>query len=168
MAQTNRGNEHPVAREIGRAGTPGMTANDLLDDDHNRVLQMFNEYSSDATPEEKHRIAQMICRELKIHARIEEEIYYPRVRSKSGAESMLDKAAGDHERADELIRKLENASTHDRSIDSNIQALADLVRQHIHYERDKLFELAGIADCDTPEMARQLLARKKELEQEMD
>lgn len=168
MAQTNRGDEHPLAREIGRAGIPGMSANDLLDDDHNRVLQMFNEYSSEAAPEEKRRIARMICRELKIHTRIEEEIYYPRVRSKSGADDMLDQAAADHDRADELIKEIENASTYDATIDRRIRALDDEVRRHIHYERDRLFEIAGIADCDTPEMARQLLARKKELEQEMD
>lgn len=168
MAQINRGDEHPVAREIGRAGIPGMSANDLLDDDHNRVLQMFNEYSSEATPEEKRRIARMICRELKIHTRIEEEIYYPRVRSKSGAHDMLDKALTDHDHTDELIREIENASTHDETIDRKVRALDDEIRRHIHYERDRLFELAGIADCDTPEMARQLLARKKELEQELN
>lgn len=166
MAQTNRGDEHPVAREIGRAGIPGMTANDLLDDEHNRVLQMFNEYRSDATPGEKFRIARMICRELKIHARIEEEIWYPRVRSKSGANDMLDKAATDHARVDELIKEIESASTHDEAMDRRMTALGDATREHIHYERDRLFELAGIADCDTPEMARQLLARRKELEQE--
>lgn len=169
MAQTDRGEKHPVAREIGPAGRGGMTANNLLDDDHNRVLQMFNEYRNNrnASPDEKRRLARMICKELRIHTRIEEEIYYPRLRSRSDAEDLVDEATEDHARMKDLIREVENASTHDDSIDRSVQALDDDVRQHIHEERDRLFEIAQFADCDTPEMARELLARKKELEKEL-
>lgn len=170
MAQTNRGDTKPLERELGRAGQPGITATDLLDDDHNRVLQMFNQYEntkSDASPEEKRQLARTICRELKIHTRIEEEIWYPQLRSRADVDDRVDEALAEHDRAKELIKEIEAASTHDAEFDYWIKALDDEVRHHIHEERDGLFDVAEIADCNTAEMARALLARKRELESEI-
>lgn len=170
MAQTYRGENNPVEREIGRAGMqPGMSANELLDDDHNRVLQMFNEYENagtNASAEEKRRLARAICRELEIHTRIEEEIYYPLLRSRSNAEDLVDDAFDDHARMKELIKNVEGASTHSEALDRDIKALGDEVRDHIHEERERLFGIAEIADCNTARMARELIARKKELIEE--
>jgi hypothetical protein len=50
MARTYRGDANLTARELGRAGQPGMSAHDLLDDDHNRVLQLFNDYAAKDPP----------------------------------------------------------------------------------------------------------------------
>lgn len=170
MAQTYRGDTKPLERELGRAGQPGMSATDLLDDDHNRVLQLLNEYKNtrpNASPEEKRQLARALCRELKIHTRIEEEIWYPQLRSRAGVDDRVDEAFADHGRAKELIKEIEGASTHDAEFDHWIKALDDEVRHHIHEERDGLFDVAEIADCNTAEMARALLARKRELESEI-
>jgi len=170
MAQTYRGGTDTREREIGRAGQPGMSANDLLDDDHNRVLQLLNEYEnvkSDASPEEKRRLARTVCRELNIHTRIEEEIYYPRVRAKSDAEDLVDVAVTEHAHVRELIKEIEGASTHDKAFDGRMKTLGDEVRHHIHEERSRLFPIAEIADCNTAEMARELAARKQELAEEL-
>jgi hemerythrin superfamily protein len=170
VAQTHRGETRISEREIGRAGQPAMSANDLLDDDHKRVLQLFNEYENvkaDITPADRHLLARMICRELKMHARLEEEIYYPRVRAKSDAEDVIDKATAEHAQAKKLIRAIENASTQGASFDRKVKALEYEVRAHISAERGQLFDIAEIAGCNTAEMARELAARKRELEREI-
>ena len=167
MAQTDRGDTNPLESELGRAGRPGMTATDLLDDDHNRVLQLLNEYENtkaDASPARKRELARTICRELEVHTRIEEEIWYPQLRSRAHVDDRIRNALAEHGRTKELIKEIEVASTHDAEFDYWIKALDDEVRHHIHEERDGLFEVAEIADCNTPEMAKALLARKRELE----
>ncbi|HEX7029294.1 MAG TPA: hemerythrin domain-containing protein [Gammaproteobacteria bacterium] len=170
MAQTYRGDENLNARELGRAGQPGMSAHDLLDDDHNRVLQLFNEYEnvkSTASAAEKNRIAREICRELKIHTAIEEEIYYPRVIEKADIDDRVRAAENDHAQAKAMIREIEAASTEDASFDGRMQALHDVIRDHISDERNDLFDTAEVMGINTPEMARRLFERKQELLHEM-
>ncbi|HEX6928260.1 MAG TPA: hemerythrin domain-containing protein, partial [Gammaproteobacteria bacterium] len=143
MAQTYRGDGDIVGRELGRAGQPLMSAHDLLDDDHNRVLQLFNEYAnvkSTAGAAEKSRIAREICRELKIHTAIEEEIYYPEVREKADIDDRVTAAENAHEYTKALIQDVEHASTVDAGFDEKVRLLDDAVRLHISEERDDLFD----------------------------
>ncbi len=170
MAQTYRGDENITARELGRAGQPGISAHDLLDDDHNRVLQLFNEYAnvkSTASAAEKHRIAQEIVRELKIHTQIEEEIYYPRVREKADIDDRVNLAEAEHANAKELIKAIESASTQDRAFDVKMKELDDAIRLHISEERDALFDVAESLGINTPELARRLHERKQALAREL-
>lgn len=166
MSQTYRGDENLAGRELGRAGQPGMSAHDLLDDDHNRVLQMFNEYEnvkSTASPAEKNRLVREICRELKIHAAIEEEIYYPRVIEKADIDDRVAMAQADHARVDELIKEVEGASRANGAFDELVARLDSEVRHHISDERNNLFDTAEVMGINTPEMARRLYARRQEL-----
>lgn len=46
----------------------------LLMDDHKKVEKLFKEYAKLA---KKDDVAMQICEELKVHATVEEEIFYP-------------------------------------------------------------------------------------------
>ena len=89
----------------------------LLARDHRKVEELFARYEKASGASAKQKIVQEICTELKIHTMIEEEIYYPRVRSKSGADDMLDKAETEHERADERVAHEVGAGVSDVSHD---------------------------------------------------
>ena len=170
MAQMNRGDEHLTGRELGSAGQPSMSAHDLLDDDHNRVLQLFNKYENTratASPAEKNRLVREICRELKIHAAIEEEIYYPRVIEKADVDDRVEMAQADHARVEELIKQVEGASTENEAFDELIATLDSEVRHHISEERSNLFDVAEVMGINTPEIARRLYNRKEELKREV-
>src|SRR5690606_30349714 len=119
-----------------------------------------------ASPADKSRIAHAICRELKIHAAIEEEIYYPRVREKADIDDRVSMAEDEHLHMKELIRDIESASTADAGFDAKMKELDDAVRLHISEERDAMFDTAEVMGINTPEMARQLHARRQELQQE--
>ena len=170
MAQIHRGQSESPARKVAKVGESGQTANELLDDDHNRVLQMFDEYEkikSDGSVNRKRELAREICRELKVHTQIEEEIYYPRVRSKSGADSLLDEALVEHQSAKELIKEIETESTSGHMFDAKIKVLGEYIRHHIREERHELFSVAERANCNTAEIARQLEQRKEELQRQL-
>src|SRR5664280_2475846 len=71
-----------------KAAVPFENAVDLLDADHKAVKQMFIDYSAlceDPAPAEARRaLAEKICQALTVHAKIEEEIFYPAVREAIG------------------------------------------------------------------------------------
>lgn len=171
MSQTYRGDERITGREIGRAGQQaGMSPNMLLDDDHNRVLQLFDQYDnhrSTASPADKNRVAREILRELKIHTVLEEEIYYPRMREKADIDDRIAAMENDHEAISQLIKDVESASSQDDELDERMIALGKAVRDHISEERDGLFDVAEVMGINTPEIARRLHDRKQELLQEM-
>ena len=58
-----------------------MKATDLLKKDHDAVKGLLSEFedSSDRSHQKRSALARQICTELKVHAAIEEEIFYPAV-----------------------------------------------------------------------------------------
>jgi hypothetical protein len=76
-----------VTKARSRGNTPsrlrstGPDAVTMLKDDHKRVDGMFKQFDKMKTDgEEKRALVDMICKELKIHTTVEEEIFYPAVR----------------------------------------------------------------------------------------
>ena len=57
-------------------------ATHILASDHRTVESLFEDYEEANGTDRKRAIAEEICRELKIHAMIEEEIFYPALKGK--------------------------------------------------------------------------------------
>ena len=57
-------------------------ATKLLRADHKLVNTLFTQYESSRSKEKKKALVEQICQELTIHAQIEEEIFYPKVKAK--------------------------------------------------------------------------------------
>ncbi|HTK73427.1 MAG TPA: hemerythrin domain-containing protein, partial [Croceibacterium sp.] len=53
----------------------------LLKNDHRTVEDLFSKFQKASGKDRKWQLAQQICNELKIHAMIEEEIFYPACQS---------------------------------------------------------------------------------------
>src|SRR5688572_8830825 len=60
----------------------------LLKDDHDRVQAMFDEFEAAKSRAAKKKIVRRALAELKAHAAIEEELFYPAVRKPVGKEIM--------------------------------------------------------------------------------
>ena len=59
--------------------SPGATT--FIRMDHTHALASFHRYRIDARPEKKQAVADTLCLALEIHARLEEEIFYPAMRA---------------------------------------------------------------------------------------
>ena len=57
-------------------------ATHLLARDHREVEELFAKFEKATGTSSKEKLAREICTELKIHAMIEEEIFYPALRGK--------------------------------------------------------------------------------------
>jgi len=141
----------------------------LLRADHDEVLQLFEKFESASRSDQKQRLATQICTELKIHTRIEEEVFYPAVRE-AGAkdeESALDEAKVEHDGAAKLIEEIEASDSSDELFDARMKVLSEYIKHHVKEEYREIFPAAKSADIDLDEIGAQLAARKKELKAEL-
>jgi iron-sulfur cluster repair protein YtfE (RIC family) len=132
----------------------------LLEDDHNQVVRLFEQYKAAHDDNRKRMLAQQICQELRVHTRIEDEIFYPAFRRATGDEELLQDAIHEHEEARELIARIEDAPTDARLM----LELEDAILHHVNDEREKMFPKARKAQgMNLAELAEQLQARKEAL-----
>jgi iron-sulfur cluster repair protein YtfE (RIC family) len=132
----------------------------LLDEDHNHVMRLFEQYKA-ARDDSRHKLlARQICHELLVHMQIEEEIFYPAFRQATGDAGLLQESHREHQEARELIAKAEEDPT-----DSKLMLdLEDAVLHHVNDEREKMFPKARkTPGMNLMQLARELETRNSEL-----
>lgn len=133
----------------------------LLDDDHNQVARLFQQFKAARDNSQKRLLAQQICNELTVHTKIEEEIFYPAFRQAVGDEELLKDSQREHQEARELMAKIEGSPQPD---DKVMLELEDAVLHHVNDEREKMFPQARKAkNLDLMRLGEQLEQRKSEL-----
>lgn len=141
---------------------------DLLDADHKAVKKLFMDFNAlceDGAPaSQKQQLAEKICRELTVHAQIEEEIFYPRVREAIGDELLMDEALQEHAEAKEKIAQIQGMGAGDKTYDETVNELGKLIDGHVLEEREEIFLRARNAALDLRGMALELFARKQQLQ----
>ena len=145
----------------------------MLIADHRRVQQLFREFDKLDRKDEDARIeiVETACVELKIHSIIEEEIFYPAVRSKIGEESenLLNEAAIEHEVADTLIDKLGEIDPSEPDYAACFKVLSEYAQHHIMEEEKALFpKVRKMRELDLEELGGEMQARKNELMAEIE
>jgi hypothetical protein len=79
----------------------GPDATDMIRADHTRVLAAFHRYDIDAKPSTKRTLVNTICLAIEIHAQMEEEIFYPALRT--AGSTLVEKHFPEHEEVRSLI-----------------------------------------------------------------
>ena len=141
---------------------------ELLDADHIAVKHLFVEYARQAmaAPREagdRQALAERICRELTVHAQIEEEIFYPALREAIAEPRLLDEAEAEHQQAKALIARIQELRAPDPALDELVAELARAIEHHVKEERDQLFPKARASGLDLQALATRLQQRQDEL-----
>lgn len=121
---------HALLKRLG----PGAT--DLIRADHARVLTAFHRYKADSSPARKKALATLICSALQVHARIEEEIFYPAMRA--AGSTLLDELEPEHEEMRSLIATLTGMQPNDPQYDLTFMELMRAVMHHVADEETML------------------------------
>lgn len=140
----------------------------LLKQDHREVEKWFDEYEQLEDEGEKVALFNQIATALKVHTRIEEEIFYPEERG-DVEEDMLDEAYVEHDGAKKLIAEIEGMKPSDEYYDAKVKVLGEYIKHHVKEEEQPggIFAQAKKGDEDLDEMGERLKARKEELMAEM-
>ncbi len=136
----------------------------LLTEDHANVKKLFKEFEKLAKKEgdeaEKQQLAEQICKELAVHAQLEEEIFYPALRDALDEELLLNEAAVEHESAKDLIGQIQSMGPSDPMLDATVIVLGEYVNHHVEEEENEIFPRAEKAKLDFEEMGLEIAERK--------
>jgi hypothetical protein len=134
----------------------------LLKKDHDTVKALFDEFEAAETPAARKKIVDQALTELKIHAVLEEEIFYPTVRRHVGSK-VMNEADEEHHVAKVLIAELETVTDHNDHREAKFTVLSESVRHHIKEEEDEMLPKAKELDIDFQALGQRMLDRKSDL-----
>ena len=143
----------------------------MLTADHKKVKDIFKRFETlkeqDGADEEKAALAQQVCSELKIHAQIEEEIFYPAARAAIDDDDLMDEANVEHTAAKELIAEIEVMEPGDDLYDAKVTVLGEQIDHHATEEEEEMFPKVKKAKLDTAALGLQMYDLKMDLMEEM-
>jgi hypothetical protein len=149
---------------------PDTDATHILAEDHRLVEGLFDKFEAAKGSEQKARLASQICTELKIHAQVEEEVFYPALKGKID-DDLLKEAYVEHDGAKILINDIEASGPDDEYFEAKVKVLSEEIKHHVKEEEkqhDNMFQQARAAHVDLDALGKQLLARKEELKRQAD
>jgi hypothetical protein len=154
----------PAKPTAGGQDPSGQDAIALLEADHREVDELFARFEDAGdNAGEKRALANAICAALKVHARIEEDLFYPAALVATGADDLLKEAQVEHCSAKDLIAQIEAGAPGEPLFDARVTVLGEYVRHHVEEEEDELFPLCRESDMDLPALGAAMLRRKMEL-----
>jgi len=145
----------------------GVDAITLLTDDHKKVKKLFKDFEKlkedDGNAKDKAALVKEICTELSVHAKVEEEIFYPAVREAIDDEDLMDEADVEHAGAKDLIAQLQSMKPGDDHYDAKVTVLGEYIDHHVKEEQEDMFVQAKRAKVDMVELGEQIAQRKEKL-----
>jgi hemerythrin-like domain-containing protein len=140
----------------------------LLRADHKAVKDLFEQFEKTRKDERKEALAEQICKELSVHAQIEEEIFYPATREVIRQEDLVDEATVEHQSAKDLIAQIREGSASDDLWEAKVKVLGEYIDHHVKEEQNEMFPMVKKTKLDLKALGEQLMARKMELMGEAD
>ena len=135
----------------------------VLIDDHLKVNRLFRQFGPGGSD---YALAREICKELTIHAQIEEDVLYPVLRDQVDA-GKADQSEQEHEEIKELVAVIEGMEPDDPDLGTRMLTLQTTFQHHAEEEENEVFplldqKLAGA----TEDLGVEIYRRRTELMQE--
>ena len=140
----------------------------MLKSDHAKVRRLLRELgeTGDRAVKERERLVREIERELKTHAQIEEELFYPtfkKVAEDTEAEDLFYEATEEHHVVDMVLPALKAANPKSPEFEAKAKVLKDLVEHHAREEETQMFTQARqLMNEEQLEALGELMQQRKE------
>ena len=160
----------PRSSNKSSSTTANQDAFALITADHKRVRSLFKEFESlkdEGDDDRKAALVETICNELTVHARVEEEIFYPALREVIEDEDLMDEADIEHASAKQLIAQIEQLQVGGDHYDATVTVLSEYIDHHVKEEEGEMFSKARKADIDSAVLGEEMAVRKAELKEEL-
>ena len=145
------------------AASKGPDAIALLKADHRAVEKLFGQFDKAKETGRKKALADKICRELRVHMRIEEEIFYPISRDFLKNDDIVDEAVVEHAAAKDLMSEIEAMEPGEDLYDAKMTVLEEQIEHHVEEEETDYFPKVRKTDMDLKAVGARMKARKDEL-----
>src|SRR5579864_1141022 len=137
----------------------------LLKADHRKVEGLFAQFQKARGAERKKALAEQVCLELTVHAKIEEDIFYRACKDEID-DDLWHEALVEHDGAKVLINEIEKGSPEEDFYDAKMKVLSEMIKHHVKEEEKKkgnMFAQAKKAKIDTKSLGLRLAEEKKRL-----
>ena len=137
----------------------------LLKADHRKIEDLFARFDSANGAARKLALAEQICLELTVHARIEEEIVHPAC---AGAieKNLLRRARIDNQAAMGLIAEIRCCGPTDKFYDAKVRVLCEMVEHHVELAEmpiNGMFDQTRNAGLDLDDLGGRIAEAKARL-----
>jgi hemerythrin superfamily protein len=154
-----------MAKAKAKARKKKQDAIELLKRDHADVKKAFKQFEKAKykDPNACKEFIASICRDIEMHAAVEEEIFYPAVRAKIKDDDLMNEAQVEHDSAKQLIAQIEKLAGDDPMLKACATVLSEYIKHHVKEEEREMFRKAKRAKLDLQGLAEQILERKEQL-----
>jgi hemerythrin-like domain-containing protein len=144
---------------------------DMLREDHKKAKKAFTEFErldkdDEEDAERCNQIIEQTCKELEVHATLEEEVFYPAVREAIREPDLVDEAEVEHMTAKMLIGQLQEGQLDEEKQTATFTVLGEYIKHHIREEENEMFEMLERTKIDWDGLQQQMQQRRAELMQE--
>ena len=141
----------------------------LLKADHRQVEEWFGQFEKARDDQRKQTLATKICRALRVHTTMEEEIFYPAFLEATDDTDLHHEAEVEHNGAKALIAQIESSGPDDDYFDAKVTVLSEMIKHHVKEEEQPggMFAEARKSKMDLESLGAQLAARKAQLEDDL-
>lgn len=147
-----------------------MDAVEMLKQDHERVQEMFRQFEGTTETDfsARQNIVEEFCRDLLIHATVEEEIFYPAIQERGGDQekALIEHSMEEHASVEDLIFQCREMEPGDEDFDGTVRDIIENVQEHLTEEETDTFPRAqNILGPQLDQMGEQMASRKQELQE---
>ena len=117
----------------------------MIKEDHRQVESLYQDYQRlDGQPTEQRPVVERICHALEIHAKLEEDIFYPAVqaRMREDGPDLVEEAIKEHREVKRLISQLQTGGLADTDYNKTVHQLMRGVQHHVREEEDEMLPRA--------------------------
>jgi hemerythrin superfamily protein len=144
----------------------------ILKKDHSAVQNLFGKFdrTGKSAHDKKNELFVRIRRELQVHSRAEEEIFYPALKALNGeGRRLISEAIKEHKDVDELLTQISRLKPTDKNFDEKMETLIENVDHHVEEEEGEIFRFAeeNCSEEQLEELGGLIEERKRALDQQM-
>lgn len=144
-----------------------MDGLELLKHDHDKVKGLLEKIESteESNVAERRALFDSIGKEMKVHEKIEEEIFYPALKQHAEAKEVVLEGYEEHHVVDRLLEEMAQVPVDDERWGAKAIVMKENVEHHIEEEEGEMFEKARsiFGESDLQELGRQMEERKRQL-----
>lgn len=146
-----------------RASAKAKDAIAMLKADHKQVSTLFEQFEVARSAARKKALVAQISLALTVHTALEEEIFYPAVKTALRDKELVPEATVEHATVKDLIAQLLAAEPGGEEYDAKVKVMSEYVKHHVKEEQYEMFPKAQKTRLDMVALRDKMLARKEEL-----
>lgn len=141
----------------------------LIEADHRKVEELFAELESAKDAKKGQQIFKEIYKELTLHAKAEELVFYPAMQEYDEAQEYIEEAEEEHNSVKILLEQMKGLKSNDAEFQTKMKHLKESVTHHVEEEESEIFEV--VRECmdeeELQELAQEFKAAKTRLESDI-